>query len=59
MTLVIVIIVAVALFVAYKFNKTNFFKDRHYILKELSELKDDQRVNIIYLINSLNLEKNR
>jgi methyltransferase-like protein 6 len=28
----------------YKFNKTNFFKDRHYILKEFSELKDDERV---------------
>lgn len=29
----------------YKFNKTNFFKDRHYILREFSELKDDERVN--------------
>jgi hypothetical protein len=28
----------------YKFNKTNFFKDRHYILKEFAELKDDERV---------------
>lgn len=28
----------------YKFNKTNFFKDRHYILKEFPELKDDNRV---------------
>ena len=28
----------------YKFNKTNFFKDRHYILKEFSELKDDETV---------------
>jgi len=28
----------------YKFNKTNFFKDRHYILKEFKELKDDERV---------------
>jgi hypothetical protein len=27
----------------YKFNKTNFFKDRHYILKEFTELKDDER----------------
>jgi len=30
----------------YKFNKTNFFKDRHYILREFSELKEDERVNI-------------
>jgi len=29
----------------YKLNKTNFFKDRHYILKEFPELKDDDRVN--------------
>lgn len=28
----------------YKFNKTNFFKDRHYILREFAELKDDERV---------------
>jgi methyltransferase-like protein 6 len=28
----------------YKFNKTNFFKDRHYILREFSELRDDERV---------------
>ena len=28
----------------YKFNKTNFFKDRHYILREFPELKDDNRV---------------
>lgn len=28
----------------YKFNKTNFFKDRHYILREFAELKDDSRV---------------
>jgi methyltransferase-like protein 6 len=28
----------------YKFNKTNFFKDRHYILREFLELKDDERV---------------
>ena len=28
----------------YKFNKTNFFKDRHYILKEFAELRDDERV---------------
>ena len=31
----------------YKFNKTNFFKDRHYILREFLELKDDERVFII------------
>ena len=31
----------------YKFNKTNFFKDRHYILKEFPELRDDLRVNIL------------
>jgi hypothetical protein len=30
----------------YKFNKTNFFKDRHYILKEFLELRDDTRVTI-------------
>ena len=30
----------------YKFNKTNFFKDRHYILREFLELKDDERVII-------------
>ena len=29
----------------YKFNKTNFFKDRHYILREFEELKNDFRVN--------------
>jgi hypothetical protein len=29
----------------YKFNKTNFFKDRHYILKEFQELKNDESVN--------------
>jgi methyltransferase-like protein 6 len=28
----------------YKFNKTNFFKDRHYILREFKELAADQRV---------------
>lgn len=28
----------------YKFNKTNFFKDRHYILREFPELKEDNRV---------------
>lgn len=28
----------------YKFNKTNFFKDRHYILREFTELRDDLRV---------------
>ncbi len=28
----------------YKFNKTNFFKDRHYILREFQELRDDERV---------------
>ncbi len=30
----------------YKFNKTNFFKDRHYILREFLELKNDERVRI-------------
>jgi hypothetical protein len=30
----------------YKFNKTNFFKDRHYILKEFPELRDDPRVRL-------------
>lgn len=30
----------------YKFNKTNFFKDRHYILSEFPELKDDKREKI-------------
>ena len=36
----------------YKFNKTNFFKDRHYILREFIELKDDERVkNKNYNIN--------
>jgi len=33
----------------YKLNKTNFFKDRHYILKELAELRDDNRVLIIII----------
>ena len=28
----------------YKLNKTNFFKDRHYILREFEELKNDMRV---------------
>ena len=28
----------------YKFNKTNFFKDRHYILREFPDLKEDDRV---------------
>ncbi len=28
----------------YKFNKTNFFKDRHYILREFNELAEDHRV---------------
>lgn len=28
----------------YKFNKTNFFKDRHYILREFKELAEDNRV---------------
>ncbi len=28
----------------YKLNKTNFFKDRHYILREFAELKNDERV---------------
>jgi methyltransferase-like protein 6 len=28
----------------YKLNKTNFFKDRHYILKEFEELKNDEKV---------------
>ena len=33
----------------YKFNKTNFFKDRHYILDEFNELKNDSREKIILL----------
>ena len=37
----------------YKFNKTNFFKDRHYILKEFPELKDDSRVNKIEIIKNI------
>lgn len=28
----------------YKHNTTNFFKDRHYILAEFPELRDDTRV---------------
>ena len=33
----------------YKFNKTNFFKDRHYILDEFPELKNDPRDKITLL----------
>ncbi len=33
----------------YKFNKTNFFKDRHYILDEFLELKEDKREKITLL----------
>jgi len=33
----------------YKFNKTNFFKDRHYILEEFNELKNDSREKITLL----------
>ena len=33
----------------YKFNKTNFFKDRHYILEEFQELKNDTRDKITLL----------
>ena len=33
----------------YKFNKTNFFKDRHYILDEFNELKNDKREKITLL----------
>lgn len=33
----------------YKFNKTNFFKDRHYILSEFEELKNDKREQITLL----------
>ena len=33
----------------YKFNKTNFFKDRHYIIDEFSELKEDKREKITLL----------
>jgi len=33
----------------YKFNKTNFFKDRHYILREFPELKEDNRVSKLFL----------
>lgn len=29
----------------YKHNTTNFFKDRHYILEEFPELKEDDRVS--------------
>lgn len=33
----------------YKFNKTNFFKDRHYIILEFEELKNDKREQITLL----------
>ena len=33
----------------YKFNKTNFFKDRHYILEEFIELKEDKKEKITLL----------
>jgi methyltransferase-like protein 6 len=33
----------------YKFNKTNFFKDRHYILREFLELKNDESVSILIM----------
>ena len=33
----------------YKFNKTNFFQDRHYILKEFMELNNDTRPSISLL----------
>ena len=33
----------------YKFNKTNFFKDRHYILEEFLELKNDKKDKITLL----------
>ena len=33
----------------YKFNKTNFFKDRHYILEEFNELKTDTREKVTLL----------
>ena len=33
----------------YKYNKTNFFKDRHYILEEFLELKNDKRDKITLL----------
>ena len=33
----------------YKFNKTNFFKDRHYLTDEFFELKEDQRKKITLL----------
>lgn len=33
----------------YKFNKTNFFKDRHYILAEFQELEKDTRNPITLL----------
>ena len=33
----------------YKFNTVNFFKDRHYILAEFPELRDDTREEIIFL----------
>jgi len=33
----------------YKNNKSNFFQDRHYILKEFTELKEDNRPSISLL----------
>ena len=33
----------------YKHNTTNFFKDRHYILQEFPELKEDNRSPIVFL----------
>ncbi len=37
----------------YKFNKTNFFKDRHYILREFPELKEDNRVIYFFILNRM------
>lgn len=33
----------------YKHNTTNGFKDRHYIMKEFPELKNDERENLTFL----------
>jgi len=33
--------------VFYKVNKTNFFKDRHYLDKEWSELRDGGAINVV------------
>lgn len=33
----------------YKFNKTNFFHDRHYLTEEFNELREDKRTHITLL----------